>query len=204
MEEIREEEAISLVKTERTRRPSINTNDNLKHYNDILSFLTFGGDSIAGTSRQNVEALRKEASTFRVIGGVLYKGSRNPKRVITDTHERHGIISHFHLDHISGLHKSVDETVSDIQQQFFWKGILLETREFVKNCQDCHRHSATSSTTSTTPTTTPPPPTTTSSTPSTPTTTTSSPSSSGSITHAQVHIENEFNPFGALINGRRM
>ena len=137
MEEIPEEEAISLVKTERTRRPSINTNDNLKHYNDILSFLTFGGDSIAGTSRQNVEALRKEASTFRVIGGVLYKGSRNPKRVITDTHERHGIISHFHLDHISGLHKSVDETVSDIQQQFFWKGILSETREFVKNCQDC-------------------------------------------------------------------
>ena len=37
MEEIREEEAISLVKTERIRRPSINTNDNLKHYNDILS-----------------------------------------------------------------------------------------------------------------------------------------------------------------------
>ena len=135
MEEVHE--AISLVKTERTRRPSLVTNDSLKYYNDILSFLTFGGDNLAGTSRQNVEVLRKEASTFRVIGGVLYKGSRNPKRVITDTHERQGIISHFHLDHISGLHKSIDETVSDIQQQFFWKGILLETKDFVKSCQDC-------------------------------------------------------------------
>ena len=71
------------------------------------------------------------------IGGVLYKGSRNPKRVIIDTEERRGILSHFHLDHSTGFHKSIEDTISDIQQQFFWKAIPVDAKEYVKNCQDC-------------------------------------------------------------------
>ena len=142
MEEVHE--AISLVKTEKSRPPSaaVSSNDDVKYYNDILSFLTYGHHNLAGTSggqQGNFDAFEKEAHSFRVIGGVLYKGARNPKRVITDAHERLGILAHFHVEHSSGIHKSIEETIGDVQQQFFWKAIAIDTKEFVRNCSDCNR-----------------------------------------------------------------
>ena len=114
MEEINQ--AISLVKTE-SREPSTRSKENLQYYKEIISYLTYG---VTSPDCLDVDYVKKESASFSVIGGVLYKGSRHPKRVVIDSHERPGIISHFHVDAVSELHFSIEETIKRIQEQFYW------------------------------------------------------------------------------------
>ena len=86
-------------------------------------------------------------SYFQIIDGILFKGVRQPKRVIIQNEERQNIIVHYHLnpDISSQKHRSASITAREISQQFYWKTILRDTKEFVANCEHCSRNPPTSS-----------------------------------------------------------
>ena len=124
-------QAISLVKTE--KREDYTRSE---HYSEILSYLTYGVTS--SDCSRDADFIKKESRSFCVISGVLYKGSRHPKRVVIDCQERPGIILHFHVDSVSGLHFSFEDTVKRVQEQFYWNNLVNDVKDFVRQrCREC-------------------------------------------------------------------
>ena len=128
--------ALALVKSERNttqecesdRKSAVETEVN--HFQAIFDFISY--ERIP--SGHTFETFSRLCSAFNVINGVLHKGSRNPKRVVIDTSEKNDILYHYHIDQSSGLHKSVEETAKGIEEQFFWRSILQDTKTYINKC----------------------------------------------------------------------
>ena len=85
----------------------------------------------------SVENLTRLSGAFRIIDGDLYKGSRNPKKVIFELKQRQEILDNFHIDQDSGLHKSYQDTSNDILEHFYWKSVAQDAKRFVRKCVHC-------------------------------------------------------------------
>ena len=128
--------ALALVKSERAKEQDYDdtrvkqTESDADYFQAILNFISH---EVIPTGH-TFETFSRIASAYSVINGFLHKGSRNPKRVITDSAEKNGVIYHFHIDQSTSLHKSVEDTANGIQEQFYWGSILQDVRLYIKNC----------------------------------------------------------------------
>ena len=128
--------ALALVKSERAKDHEYNAirakhvGTDSDHFQAILNFISHEIIPPGHT----FETFSRVCSAYSVINGYLHKGSRNPKRVITDNAEKNDVLYHFHIDQSTGLHKSVEDTANGIQEQFYWRLILQDTRLYINDC----------------------------------------------------------------------
>jgi hypothetical protein len=40
---------------------------------------------------------------------------------------------------LNGSHHGVDKTISNINDRYYWKGIVKDVREYVKKCDQCQK-----------------------------------------------------------------
>lgn len=126
--------ALSLVKVERENASTKNDRSSDKAYfQSIYDFLTFGQIP----SGHTLESFRRMCVPYRVINGILHKGVRNPKKVVTDDREKEDIVAQFHIDEDSGIHKSAQDTSNAIHDHFFWRTILQDARHYTEKCGIC-------------------------------------------------------------------
>lgn len=125
--------ALSLVKSERVEIPVRQTDDDEAYFRNIIDFL----QNHQVPSGESPESWSRLTSAFRFIDGILYKGARNPKRVVIEAQEKENIIFHFHVDKSTGLHRSAQDTANAIKDHVFWRNILQDSRNYVRKCDTC-------------------------------------------------------------------
>ena len=133
--------ALALIKTETSNAQPVAKSDNTNAdiVSSILNFKRFGRIPLGYT----LESFSRLCSSYQIIDGQLYKGIRNPKRVIREKQEQHKILNDSHIDETIGAHKSAVDTANSIQERYFWKSVLKDAKDFVSSCDVCrHEHTA--------------------------------------------------------------
>ena len=83
--------------------------------------------------------LQKQANTFEVKNGKLYKKKKDDKILrVLQKDETETVLYMVH-NHKIGGHFEIDATYNKIAERYYWKGMYEDTKEYVKFCDNCQR-----------------------------------------------------------------
>ena len=124
--------------------------ENEVYYKQIISYLEAKNSSNKTMPAPMERMIRKNASAYSLIDGVLYYGQRNQRKVIIDPLEQNRILSSFHLEtssrseedgaekrHISNV-KRMHRTIC---QLYYWRNCFGDICSFVASCRTCQQQS---------------------------------------------------------------
>src|SRR5947209_1885106 len=83
--------------------------------------------------------LWKQADTFEVRNGKLYKKKKNGKILRVLQEDETETVMYMVHNHEMGGHFGIDATYNKIAERYYWKGMYEDTKEYVKFCDNCQR-----------------------------------------------------------------
>ncbi|XP_067864338.1 zinc finger and BTB domain-containing protein 11-like isoform X2 [Heptranchias perlo] len=115
-----------------------------ENYWAIVRYLTHKKQPYApGTTEHTKRAIRKAAACYVFRDGVLFyqrrrrdSGRLDELEVVVDERRRWEIFRRCHISQ-SGLHYSREITSSNVSSGYWWRGILSQISQFVKQCEVC-------------------------------------------------------------------
>ncbi|KAM6225468.1 zinc finger and BTB domain-containing protein 11 [Rhynchocyon petersi] len=113
-------------------------------YRAILRYLTNEREPYAPGTEGNVKRkIRKAAACYVVRGGTLYYQRRQRHRktfaeleVVLQPERRRGLIEAAHLGP-GGTHHTRHQTWRDLSKTYWWRGILKQVKDYIKQCSKC-------------------------------------------------------------------
>uniref|UniRef100_A0A5F9D2U3 Zinc finger and BTB domain-containing protein 11 n=1 Tax=Oryctolagus cuniculus TaxID=9986 RepID=A0A5F9D2U3_RABIT len=113
-------------------------------YRAILRYLTNEREPYAPGTEGNVKRkIRKAAACYVVRGGTLYYQRRQRHRktfaeleVVLQPERRRGLIEAAHLGP-GGTHHTRHQTWHDLSKTYWWRGILKQVKDYIKQCSKC-------------------------------------------------------------------
>ncbi|XP_051047641.1 zinc finger and BTB domain-containing protein 11 isoform X2 [Phodopus roborovskii] len=113
-------------------------------YRAILRYLTNEREPYAPGTEGNVKRkIRKAAACYVVRGGTLYYQRRQRHRktfaeleVVLQPERRQGLIEAAHLGP-GGTHHTRHQTWHDLSKTYWWRGILKQVKDYIKQCSKC-------------------------------------------------------------------
>lgn len=113
-------------------------------YQAILRYLTNGCEPYAPGTEGNVKRkIRKAAACYVVRDGTLYYQRRQRHRktfaeleVVLQPERRRGLIEAAHLGP-GGTHHTQHQTWHDLSKTYWWRGILKQVKDYIKQCSKC-------------------------------------------------------------------
>ncbi|XP_051841171.1 zinc finger and BTB domain-containing protein 11 [Antechinus flavipes] len=113
-------------------------------YRAILRYLTNEREPYApGTEGNAKRKIRKAAACYVVRGGTLYYQRRQRHRqrfaeleVVLQPERRRGLIEAAHLGP-DGTHHTRHQTWHDLSKNYWWRGILKQVKDYIKECSKC-------------------------------------------------------------------
>ncbi|KAB1283497.1 Zinc finger and BTB domain-containing protein 11 [Camelus dromedarius] len=113
-------------------------------YQAILRYLTNECEPYAPGTEGNVKRkIRKAAACYVVRGGTLYYQRRQRHRktfaeleVVLQPERRRGLIEAAHLGP-GGTHHTQHQTWHDLSKTYWWRGILKQVKDYIKQCSKC-------------------------------------------------------------------
>ncbi|XP_042532594.1 zinc finger and BTB domain-containing protein 11 [Dipodomys spectabilis] len=117
---------------------------NEESYRAILRYLTNEREPYAPGTEGNVKRkIRKAAACYVVRGGTLYYQRRQRHRktfaeleVVLQPERRQGLIEAAHLGP-GGTHHTRHQTWHDLSKTYWWRGILKQVKDYIKQCSKC-------------------------------------------------------------------
>ncbi|XP_036303605.1 zinc finger and BTB domain-containing protein 11 isoform X2 [Pipistrellus kuhlii] len=113
-------------------------------YRAILRYLTNESEPYAPGTEGNVKRkIRKAAACYVVRDGTLYYQRRQRHRktfaeleVVLQPERRWGLIEAAHLGP-GGTHHTQHQTWHDLSKTYWWRGILKQVKDYIKQCSKC-------------------------------------------------------------------
>ncbi|XP_004706434.1 zinc finger and BTB domain-containing protein 11 [Echinops telfairi] len=113
-------------------------------YRAILRYLTNEREPYAPGTEGNVKRkIRKAAACYVVRGGTLFYQRRQRHRktfaeleVVLQPERRQGLIEAAHLGP-GGTHHTRHQTWHDLSKTYWWRGILKQVKDYIKQCSKC-------------------------------------------------------------------
>ncbi|XP_065769687.1 zinc finger and BTB domain-containing protein 11 isoform X2 [Muntiacus reevesi] len=113
-------------------------------YQAILRYLTNECEPYAPGTEGNVKRkIRKAAACYVVRDGTLYYQRRQRHRktfaeleVVLQPERRRGLIEAAHLGP-GGTHHTQHQTWHDLSKTYWWRGILKQVKDYIKQCSKC-------------------------------------------------------------------
>ncbi|ELK11382.1 Zinc finger and BTB domain-containing protein 11 [Pteropus alecto] len=113
-------------------------------YRAILRYLTNECEPYAPGTEGNVKRkIRKAAACYVVRDGILYYQRRQRHRktfaeleVVLQPERRWGLIEAAHLGP-GGTHHTQHQTWHDLSKTYWWRGILKQVKDYIKQCSKC-------------------------------------------------------------------
>ncbi|XP_012668185.1 zinc finger and BTB domain-containing protein 11 [Otolemur garnettii] len=113
-------------------------------YRAILRYLTNETEPYAPGTEGNVKRkIRKAAACYVVRGGTLYYQRRQRHRktfaeleVVLQPERRRDLIEAAHLGP-GGTHHTRHQTWHDLSKTYWWRGILKQVKDYIKQCSKC-------------------------------------------------------------------
>ncbi|XP_063445112.1 uncharacterized protein LOC134725324 isoform X2 [Mytilus trossulus] len=130
-------------KKRRAAKSSLNY-DNLIHY---LKYEAYPPEVNSDREKRNI---RKRAKSFRLeqlpSGDKLYftytypdeENTQHTKEVIYKTEDQKRAFDEFHINS-KGVHIGREKLLTLITEKYYWQGICIKIREFLRACKECHQ-----------------------------------------------------------------
>ncbi|KAG8223435.1 hypothetical protein J437_LFUL005263 [Ladona fulva] len=103
--------------------------DNGQSVEDLHDWATkkWGSDGVKCLAR-----IKKRASHYCLLDGVLHHGKENPKPVVMFKSEQQKILQDLHVQEQTGIHNGVSKMYSALCAAYFWRGQYGDVKNFVE------------------------------------------------------------------------
>ncbi|UYV67400.1 GIN1 [Cordylochernes scorpioides] len=107
-------------------------------FEDVLTYLTTG-EFWEGATEADKKVMQTKAASFEVLDGQLYRASGDQRRlVLTDPERRLQVIQECHVAPDGIKHLGREMTKRAVATNYYWSGMNLDIRDFVRQCPECY------------------------------------------------------------------